>query len=235
MSVAPSPYTLVGYAGVDVSSYQRPSEIDWREVRRSGSLWAYVKATEGQGYVDPSCFEHAVRAESGGVAVGYYHFARPDSISGTPEEDARAEATDFLEAMAALPKGGLPPVLDWEKPSPNLGKDGMAAWALTFLSELEDEGCYPVIYTGRNHMRDTTTLEPDFTEYPLWQPWYREGRDPWLGPPEIAEPWSQWSIYQYSGTGRVSGYEGPIDVNVATRDFIMDALGLDSLINRPLA
>ncbi len=236
MDTAPSPYTLVGYAGIDVSNHQNPKALDWNKVKQWGAVWAYIKATEGQDYSDPSSFEHAVRAQDAGVTVGYYHFARPDSIKTTVEDDAKAEAEDFLKALDALPKGGLPPVLDWERDAPNLDKDQMASWALTFLQTLQNAGTKtPVVYTGYYHMQETTRLDPAFTNYALWQPWYRPGRNPWDGPPTVAEPWKTWSVYQYTDQGIIPGYdEGTLDLNVATREFLLSTLELPDLVYRNL-
>ena len=62
--------------GVDVSNYQ-PTE-NWPFVRAAGVMRAYCKATEGVTFVDPTYFAHMNGARNAGLAIGAYHFWRPN-------------------------------------------------------------------------------------------------------------------------------------------------------------
>ncbi|RAP25698.1 hypothetical protein C2W64_02410 [Brevibacillus laterosporus] len=40
--------------------------------------YAFIKATEGTGFVDKKLRENATQAHENGIKVSYYHFAHPD-------------------------------------------------------------------------------------------------------------------------------------------------------------
>ena len=52
-------------AGIDVSAWQ--THIDWRKVAEAGHAFAFVKATEGAGYVSPTFREQQKLKNSQGV------------------------------------------------------------------------------------------------------------------------------------------------------------------------
>ena len=117
--------------GIDVSSHQ--TRVDWGRVKSDGIGFAYIKATEGTGFVDPRFGAYWAGARAAGLPRGAYHFARPDTNSGatpaTVAKDAHAEADAFL-AVAAPKSGDLLPVLDLETDglSPALMVQWTAAW-----------------------------------------------------------------------------------------------------------
>lgn len=58
--------------GIDVSSYQ--GEIDWGTLASQGISFAFIKATEGSGFVDERFAYNYSRAQKAGLRVGAYHF-----------------------------------------------------------------------------------------------------------------------------------------------------------------
>ena len=84
--------------GQDWSAYQstQPSV--------TGLSFAFIKATEGTSYVNPHMVAQASWARSHGLVVGFYHFARPGSMS---------EQANFFVDKAAMKTGDLLAV-DWE-------------------------------------------------------------------------------------------------------------------------
>ncbi len=71
--------------GPDVSSHQHPSgtSIDWGQVRNSGRTFAFVKSTEGLGYVNPYFSADWAAVKANGMVRGSYHYARPDGSPGS--------------------------------------------------------------------------------------------------------------------------------------------------------
>ncbi|HEY7598654.1 MAG TPA: glycoside hydrolase family 25 protein, partial [Candidatus Limnocylindrales bacterium] len=90
-AIEESPGNLVG---IDVSHWQ--GKIIWRDVRAAGVDFAFAKATEGQGYVDPQYARNRKRAGANGIAFSAYHFARPDRTT----KDAVREADHFIRTAA---------------------------------------------------------------------------------------------------------------------------------------
>ena len=191
---APATPPVPSLRGIDVSHWQ--GAVDWRAVAGAGYRFAFVKATEGRSRVDPAFARNRREATAAGLAVGAYHFARPDRSPG----DALAEANAFLR-VAEPSAGGLVPVLDLEA-SGSLGPDRLQAWVRTWLDRVRSAtGVRPAIYAGptfwRVHMANTT----DFVSYPLMLADH-------VTPPTVpANGWSGlgWTIWQWSICGRVPG------------------------------
>ena len=61
--------------GNDVSKWQL--DIDWN-VYKNNTNFCILKATEGVGFTDPKFFRNRDEGHRVGVALGFYHFARPD-------------------------------------------------------------------------------------------------------------------------------------------------------------
>ena len=58
--------------GIDVSAYQ--GVINWQAVRRAGKTFAFIKATEGIGYIDPQFERNWSEAQRNGLHRIAYHF-----------------------------------------------------------------------------------------------------------------------------------------------------------------
>ncbi len=93
--------------GIDISHWQ--GTIDWNGVAGAGKRFAYMKASEGTSYRDPTYPTNRDQAKALGLYVGAYHFAQPGRTPG----DAVAEA-DFFLAVSQLAAGDLLPALDLE-------------------------------------------------------------------------------------------------------------------------
>lgn len=190
--------------GVDVAGHQRPggAAIDWKTVAGPGGQnFAFVKASEGEGWKNVYYDEDAQAARDAGLAVGAYHYARP-------AEDPTVQARYFSEVINAGPALNLPPVLDLEVDE-GLNPAALAAWTQTFLTEVERAtGTKPMVYTYRyfwyEHMDNTNA----FTGYPLWLAAYQNQA------PRPVGGWDKVSIWQRSGDGRVAGVSTPVDQNI---------------------
>lgn len=187
--------------GIDTSVWQ--GEIDWPTARQNGVNFAFLKATEGGDLVDPAFARNWRAAAAAGVPRGAYHFfyhCRP----------ASEQARWFIAHVPKVP-GALPPVLDmeWTPHSPSCpGKRPLAevqAEARLFLRALAAHyGQRPILYTTVDF----------YEENRLWQV---SGVDFWLrstaAHPSDSYPGQHWLIWQYSGTGRVAGIRGDVDLN----------------------
>jgi GH25 family lysozyme M1 (1,4-beta-N-acetylmuramidase) len=207
--------------GVDVSGHQ--GRIDWARVKRDGIAFAIVKATEGVGWADPKYRAHSQGARAAGLAVGAYHFARPDTFSegslAAARRDARAEADWFL-AVAEPRAGDLLPALDLE--TAGLPAEQMVAWARAWLERARRRlGTRPLVYTypafwsslGRTGV---------FRSYPLWIAHYG------VAEPELPGAWRRYAVWQYTASGSVDGIAGRVDV-----DRLRDGTTLADITYRP--
>ena len=90
--------------GIDVSAHQ--GEIEWEQVAEDGIKFAYIKATEGQGWVDEWFAENWAGAARVGIDRGVYHFF---TLCAAGDEQAR----NFLR-VAPPDDDALPPAIDLE-------------------------------------------------------------------------------------------------------------------------
>ncbi|MDQ0046053.1 GH25 family lysozyme M1 (1,4-beta-N-acetylmuramidase) [Paenibacillus polymyxa] len=65
--------------GIDVSRYQ--GNIDWNVVKADGISFTFIKASQGQRYVDPTFLTNAKGAKAAGVLLGAYHFLDATSVT----------------------------------------------------------------------------------------------------------------------------------------------------------
>jgi lysozyme len=200
--------------GVDTSSYQyeeggRPTPINWRAARGDGVRFAYLKATEGQDYIDPP-FKRAELKEAvkAGVAVGAYHFLRPRS----DRKGAREAAwfTQVVGQAGAVGEGYLRPMLDVEVTT--LDAAGTCRYVGSFLRLVRKNlGVKAIVYTtpgfARSYFSDCGWLG----KYQLWVAHIGVDR------PEVPAPWSRYAIWQHTWTGSVAGIVGDVDLNVMPR------------------
>ena len=91
--------------GVDVSHYD--GTIDWAAANKAGIAFAFMKSTEGTGFVDPQFAANWKGAGDAGVIRGAYHFFRPAT-------DATAQADFFVQTTGVPGKGDPPPTIDLE-------------------------------------------------------------------------------------------------------------------------
>ena len=133
--------------GIDVSHHQ--GRIDWPSVAAGGTAFAYVKATEGGTFVDPSFAENWRGARAAGLPTGAYHFF-------TLCKSGSDQAVNYI---ATVPKvaGSLPPAIDAEHMGPCTGASAShdPAHEITVLLEAlaAHYGCQPIIYTTRGFER----------------------------------------------------------------------------------
>jgi lysozyme len=102
--------TQYGIHGIDVSRYQQ--RISWASVKKMNVRgiqldFAFIKATEGTGRVDPLYKRNWRKAKEAGVIRGAYHFF-------IPWKDGRLQAEHFIKTVT-LSSGDMPPVLDIEQ------------------------------------------------------------------------------------------------------------------------
>jgi len=191
--------------GIDISHWQ--GTIDWSRVGSKGVRFAIAKATEGQGYSDPTYGTNRSGAKANGIAWSAYHYAHPDSSTN----DAVLEADHYAET-AALATGDLLPALDLEDAG-GLSTADLTTWVRTWVERVRDRvGAKPMIYVTagfwRTHLGDTTWFADN--GYSLWVANWGVSK-----PGVPASNWGGrgWTFWQYSSTGSVPGISGNVDLD----------------------
>jgi GH25 family lysozyme M1 (1,4-beta-N-acetylmuramidase) len=196
--------------GVDVASHQHPNgeAIDWGAVAAWGVDFAYIKATEGDTYVNPYFVEDWQGAGAAGLLRGAYHFARPRLPLWTATYDAQM----FL--LTTGPFTGvndLPPVLDLEV-SGGLSRADLVAWVEAWMAEITRQtGRWPMLYSAPWFLDDAMGGTAELSDHPMWTAEYNE-----LGRPErVASGWSSWTIWQFTDSAWIPGIPTAVDLNAS--------------------
>ena len=207
--------------GVDVSHYQ--GSINWAAAKGAGIQFAFAKATEGVDFVDDRFIANMNGARAAGVLIGPYHFARLNS-GETNASDAVNEANDFVDAIEPFyqqyPSAMLRPVLDLENlpddpVSPSV-KAYVSKWTRDFNQRVKDRlGFIPIVYTGGNFAQNY--VETNINQFPLWfaKPTSTNVfANASLPTASNIGVWSDWTFWQWSWVGQVSGISGDVDRDV---------------------
>jgi lysozyme len=200
--IAFSPYRefarlWTGVIGVDVSHHQ--GAIDWPRLAKTDVRFAYLKATEGGDYVDPTFKDNWDQARKAGLAVGGYHFF-------TRCKTGAEQAKNFL-AVLPVDQDQLPPVLDAEKMEPcdSKGTDLDPLKEIqAFIDAINAKlGCRPILYVTQEF--DQSYLQNGLKDDRFWVRAI-------LAPP--TQRADQWLFWQYHDAGTRAGVDGPVDLDV---------------------
>jgi|GEM_PF-3699973 len=184
--------------GVDVSNWQ--GNINWSLVKGAGVAFAFLKATEGAGFVDGAYGRNLSGCRKESILVGAYHFARPGSGS------AAAQAKHFTQVVVKYGKQGIMPALDLEDAG-HLGSTQLLQWVEEWLATVKQVlQQNAVLYVSpafvQAHMPSATFSMPLWTAQ--WQ----------CKAPRQVPGWKSWTFWQYTNAGRVAGIEGNVDLDV---------------------
>jgi lysozyme len=199
---------------VDVSHWQ--GNIDWAKLAKAGVVAAFIKATNGAFQTDDQYRKNVQGARAAGIKVGSYHFMLSN-------QDPDQQAENFLATASGVQD--LLPALDceWDLRNKrdrwlNVPLKARVAMIGRFVAHVKKAlGVNPIIYTATSWWRPmigTATKysgskgSANFGECPLWIAAY--AKNP---PKALPAPWANWSLWQYSGSGKLPGIAGTVDVD----------------------
>lgn len=195
--------TLNGY---DISAFQgalNPAAVP--------GDFVIVKATGGDGYVNPNWRQQLAAARNAGKLVGIYHFAR----DGYTRATAASEAVWFLQNCADVLDGTVMVVLDWEADN-----ETDVAYAKAWLDTVwQRSGVKPVIYMSFKTIQAADWSPVANADYGLWEAAYVLGYqriDGYTVPGgRSAIPyWSSICMWQYTSSGYLPGWGSALDLDV---------------------
>ena len=182
--------------GIDVSMYQK--DIEFSKIP-DVIKYIYIKATEGVNYVNPSFIALYNKVKTTNKLYGFYHFM-------SEKTDPSQQAIDFYNAIKDK-SYILIPVLDIESNVAKRSRSAVTDRALQFLrkfKELSNIDCIVYTYTSFAN----SYLDKRLSSYKCWIADYNKSQT--VKPNYV---WSNFVGHQYSGSGRISGYRGNIDLD----------------------
>jgi GH25 family lysozyme M1 (1,4-beta-N-acetylmuramidase) len=189
-------------AGIDVSHYQ--GTINWSSVKAAGIQFAYIKATEGTSYKDPTFNSNYLNAYYAKVIRGAYHFARPDLSSGA------TQAAYFASSGGAWSADNLtlPGMLDLEGGCYGKSVSAMQSWILDFYNTYKSRTTRDIVlYTSPSWWNTCTGgWSGMYSRSPLFVAHWTTASSP-----TIPSGFPYWTFWQYTDAGSVSGISGAVD------------------------
>ena len=205
---------------LDVSKWQ--GSIDWDKVKASGlvsgvMIRAMGNSKEGKPskpYIDPYFARNYAECTRLGIPVGVYGY-----FKATTKAQANKELALFKQAL-----GGrmfqLPVAVDIEdKLQEALSKSALTDIVAHCLSVVESWGVYAMLYTGLNFGQTNlymggAALKP----YDVWLARYPKDQSK-TKPEDKPKTDFPYGIWQYTGSGRVPGISGDVDLDWAYKDY----------------
>ncbi len=202
---------VVSQKGIDVSRYQE--EIDWEKVAGDGVEYAFIRlgirgATEGKLAIDVAYEKNMEGALENDIDVGVYFFTQ-----ALNEQEAVEEAEFVLENLEDY-EISYPIVLDVEEVTTKnprtkeLTKEDRTKACIAFCERVKEAGYTPMIYGNLK----TFLLMLDMEKLEEYEKWFAYYRTPLYFPYEF-------SVWQYTSTGKVDGISTDVDLNVSMKDW----------------
>ena len=185
--------------GIDISNWQAgitPSEL--------GIDFCIVKATEGLGYVDPSCDDFVQNCIKNNILWGFYHFAR--------ENEPEDEAQFFYDNCLNYFNQGIP-VLDYETQNYD-----NVEWCERFAQKLFDlSGVWCIIYLSASRCGEyENSWLPE--KCGLWVAGYPQPYTDWIESkmPYNTYPFTVVTMWQFTSSLNLNGWS--VDGDIAYMD-----------------
>ena len=190
--------------GIDVSRHS--GIIDWDLIRAQNISFVYIKATEGEDYLDPNYVSNVYAAQKSNLLVGEYHFFRFN-------KPGKTQATNFLSHTGDF-TGKLTPVLDieeWGNMPIVKSVTEITKEINNFLVTVESAtGSKMIIYTNINSYN--RFIKGRFLENPIWICSFNKNR--------ILPDKRKWLFWQHAHNGKLEGIDGCVDLNTFNGDKI---------------
>ena len=204
-----SPSNEKQYNGIDVSMWQ--GEIDYELVKESNIEVVYIKATEGDRYIDPYFEINYKNAKEVGLKIGFYHY-----LIARNEEDVKVEAEHFAKTISDKTVD-CKLAMDFESFG-ELNIYEINNISKVFLETVKElTGKEVVIYSDESNAREVFSQE--LTIYPIWIAEYDVEK------PGNNVKWNNWVGWQYTDEGIINGIEGYVDRDYFTESIFVNNEG----------
>lgn len=190
--------------GIDLSEWQ--DEPDYEKLKEAGVEFVILrvggsKYSTGEYFLDKSFLYNIEEAEKAGIEVGIYFYSYAKN-----KEQALKDARWIYEQIKDK-KVDLPIIFDWENWSFynefNLSFYELTDMANSFLKFFEDKGYEGMLYSSKAYLEEIWLK----SNYPVWMAHYTKNI-------EKSSYTGEYKYWQLCSDGKVSGINGPVDINV---------------------
>ena len=204
---------LISTWGIDVSKYQ--GEINWNKVKAAGVEFVIIRlGYRGYGWAGKIVYDENFKkniegAQAVGIEVGVYFFSQ-----ALNDAEALEEAQFVIDAIKDY-NITYPVVFDTEAISDslnprtkNITKERVTLNCKVFCDAIEKAGYDSMIYYNMPWCAKKLDLSM-LNDYDIWYADY-------LPMPQSPYIFNMW---QYTGTGRVDGINGDVDINIYIKEY----------------
>lgn len=193
--------------GIDISSYS--GDINWEKVKNSGVDFVIIRiggrgyGKEGALYTDDKALEYIEGAHNAGLKVGGYFFSQAINAEEAVEE------ADYVKSILGDIKLEFPVAYDWEiikdedARTDNVSAAEATNCARAFCDRIIEHGYKTMLYSPSRELY----FKYDLSRLADIDIWYCEYSD-------VPTFYYQFSMWQYSSTGRVDGIDADVDMNI---------------------
>lgn len=193
--------------GIDISSYS--GDINWEKVKNSGVDFVIIRiggrgyGKEGVLYTDDKVLEYIEGAHNAGLKVGGYFFSQAINVEEAVEE------ADYVKSILGDIKLEFPVAYDWEiikdedARTDNVSAAEATNCARAFCDRIIEHGYKTMLYSPSRELY----FKYDLSRLADIDIWYCEYSD-------VPTFYYQFSMWQYSSTGRVDGIDADVDMNI---------------------
>ncbi|MGM9804264.1 MAG: glycoside hydrolase family 25 protein [Muribaculaceae bacterium] len=185
--------------GIDISKHN--GKINFAKLAADSLSFVFIKATEGNDYVDPTFERNYMQAKEVGLKVGAYHFFRMS-------KDGTVQAYNFLKTVKGK-EIDLPLVIDVEEWGNDLliNRDDAVNRLCTMVQCIKSHNYKVMIYTNKDGYKKY--IAERLSNELLWICTFQQ-------PQDVTK--YNWTILQYSHWGEVDGINGEVDLDVFNGD-----------------
>ena len=195
--------------GIDASYAQ--GKVNWQRVKADGVSFAFLRAGYGwdnDKQIDKQFQNNVDSCKAVGMPYGVYHYSYARTAA-----DARKEAkfcVRLMEKVGAEPS--LPVVYDLEeKFQLAMSAKQQLDMIEAFCEEIETAGYRPMLYMSASPLNALRAYDAKRLEqWPIWVAHYGVAKPSYKG---------EWVVWQHTGTGKVDGIAGNVDLNWAEEEF----------------
>ena len=206
----------ISKVGIDVSIYQR--DIDWKKVKASGVDFVMIRLgfrgyITGKLMLDANFKKNIDGALDAGLDVGIYFFSQ-----AVTTREAVEEATMCIKYLEPY-KGRItyPIAIDTEyvdsasarTNKPSVTNKVRTDVCIAFCETIKSAGYKPMVYANKYWLLNNLQLSR-LNNYDIWYAKYG-GSTPSYD--------HDFTIWQYTGSGRINGIVGDVDLNVGLKDY----------------
>lgn len=183
---------------LDISEWQVPSKIDYDKMAKE-IAGVIIRVQYGSNYVDKHYKTHINEFKKRGIPIAVYAWVR-----GTSLRDMETEATDFYNRAKEFN-----PTFWWLDVEEYSMKE-MRGGCEKYRAKLKALGAKKVGAYVANHMYHGLNLDTAKFDG-IWIPTYGSNNGQYNGSNPTAT--FAYDIHQYTSNGKLSGYDGPLDLN----------------------